>query len=134
MKLTRRETRKIIWSYVFLTPQLILYLALMIVPVIVSVPMAFTDRLNFTDQDYEYVGLKNFEQIFRDSSIRSTYLSALGRTLTFVVLNYATVFLFGLTLALLTYEIGFKGGIFDHLSALYAFRPGVGIYGCYVVL
>jgi ABC-type sugar transport system permease subunit len=112
-RFSKRETRRIIWSYVFLTPQLVLYLTLTIVPLVLAVPLLFTDRTNYTDIDWEYVGVSNFEELAQDGSTRSTYLSALGRTARFTALNYAMVYLFGLGLALLMYEVGFRGGLFS---------------------
>jgi ABC-type sugar transport system permease subunit len=109
----KRETRRILWSYLFLTPQLVLYLTLTIVPLFLAVPLLFTDRANYTDVDWEYIGVGNFEELVQDDSTRSIYLSALGRTARFTVLNYAMVYLFGLGLALLMYEVGFRGGLFS---------------------
>lgn len=107
-----RDRQRILWSYVFLAPQLILYLLLTIVPMIVAVQVLFTDRLTFTDVDWEYVGLNNFAELVNDSVLQETYVAALGRTLQFTALNYIIVFILGLTLALLMYEIGFRGGFF----------------------
>jgi len=109
----KRQTRRILWSYVFLTPQLVLYLTLTIVPLVLAVPLLFTDRTNYTDIDWEYIGVDNFEELAQDDSTRSIYLSALGRTARFTVMNYAMVYLFGLGLALLMYEVGFRGGLFS---------------------
>ena len=112
-RFSKRQTRRILWSYVFLTPQLVLYLTLTIVPLVLAVPLLFTDRTNYTDIDWEYVGVENFEELAQDDSIRSIYLSALGRNARFTALNYAMVYLFGLGLALLMYEVGFRGGLFS---------------------
>jgi ABC-type sugar transport system permease subunit len=112
-RFSKRQTRRILWSYVFLTPQLVLYLTLTIVPLVLAVPLLFTDRTNYTDIDWEYIGVDNFEQLAQDDSTRSIYLSALGRTARFTVMNYAMVYLFGLGLALLMYEVGFRGGLFS---------------------
>jgi len=112
-RFSKRETRRILWSYLFLTPQLVLYLTLTIVPLVLAVPLLFTDRANYTDVDWEYIGVRNFEELAQDDSTRSIYLSALGRTIRFTALNYAMVYLFGLGLALLMYEVGFRGGLFS---------------------
>jgi ABC-type sugar transport system permease subunit len=112
-RFSKRQTRRILWSYVFLTPQLVLYLTLTIVPLVLAVPLLFTDRTNYTDIDWEYIGAGNFEELAQDDSTRSIYLSALGRTARFTVMNYAMVYLFGLGLALLMYEVGFRGGLFS---------------------
>jgi len=110
--MSSREKYRLLWSYVFLTPQLVLYLTLMILPMVIAIPVLFTDQLNFTDQNWEFVGLDNFREIMEDRSIRQTYVAALTRTLQFTLFSYLMVFIFGLTLALLMYEIGFRGGIF----------------------
>ncbi len=112
-RFSKRQVRKIAWSYVFLTPQLVLYLALTILPIIVAIPMLFTDRLNYTDRDWEYIGTQNFTELVEDDSLRKTYVDALSRTVRFTVFNYAMVYVFGLGLALLMYEIGFRGEIFS---------------------
>jgi ABC-type sugar transport system permease subunit len=44
--------------------------------------------------------------------VQVDYLPALRRTIIFVILNYTTVYIFGLSLALLMYEVGFRGGFF----------------------
>jgi len=111
-KMSKREKRKILWSYAFLTPQLTLYLILTIVPLFVALPMIFSNKLTFTDKDWEYVGFDNVSELFTDDSLRHTYTAALGRTLRFTLMNYAMVYVFGLTLALLMYEIGFRGSAF----------------------
>jgi ABC-type sugar transport system permease subunit len=58
------------------------------------------------------IGLRNFTAVFRDPSIQADYLPALRRTVIFVAMNYLMIFLFGLSLALLLYEVGFRGGFF----------------------
>jgi ABC-type sugar transport system permease subunit len=103
-RLRKREVRRILWSYVFLTPQLVIYLTLTIVPIFVAIPVLFTDKLNFTDRDWDYVGVTNFVELVEDPGLRETYTGALGRTARFTVLNYVMVYVFGLCLALLMYE------------------------------
>jgi ABC-type sugar transport system permease subunit len=58
------------------------------------------------------VGFANFIKIFDDQNVHDTFWPALFRTLRFASLNYIMVFVFGLTLALIMYELGFKGGFF----------------------
>ncbi len=101
--MSKREKRKILWSYLFLTPQLILYLTLTILPLFIALPIIFSDRLTFTDRDWEYVGLDNLYQVVNDDTLRETYTAALGRTLRFTGLNYLMVYTFGLTLAVITF-------------------------------
>ena len=108
----RREARRILRDWVFILPQLVLFVGLTILPFIVGLPIMFTDRLSFTDTDVEYVGFDNFARVFTEPGIRDEFFPALARSVRFTLLNYAMVFIFGLTLALLMYEVGFKGGFF----------------------
>ncbi len=104
--------RRILGDYAFIAPQLILFVGLTLVPLVIAVPMLFTDRVDFNDVDVAYIGFDNITRLFRDPSIQIDYFPALGRTLRFTILNYATVYIFGLTLALIIYEVGFRGGFF----------------------
>lgn len=101
-----------LWSYVFLLPQLSLYLVLTIVPLGMALPVIFTDRLTYTDTDWEYVGFDNFERLVQEPTVRDAYTAALGRTVRFSVVNYVLVMVGGLALALLLFEYGLRGGIF----------------------
>ncbi len=117
MQLTRRLrspfVRGILADYAFLAPQLILYVGLTLVPLVVALPMLFTDRLDFNDIDVDYIGFENITRVFRDPSIQTDYIPALVRTVRFTVINYLMVYLFGLTLALIIYEVGFRGSFFS---------------------
>jgi len=104
--------RRILSDWLFILPQFSLYVLLTIVPFIVAIPILFTDMASFTDPTVAPVGLRNFTALFTDPSVQADYLPALRRTLVFVVLNYTTVYIFGLTLALLMFEVGFRGGFF----------------------
>jgi len=108
----RRATQRILTDWVFILPQLILFFSLTILPFAIGLPTMFTDRLSFVDTDVEYVGLDNFTKVFTEPGIKDEFFPALQRTVRFTLLNYAMVFVFGLTLALLMYEVGFKGGFF----------------------
>lgn len=87
----------------FLAPQLILYIALTLVPFVIALPIVLTDRVDFLDQTVSFVGLKNFVALF-SLPIRDVFLPALSRTAVFVALNYAMVYLFGMSLALIMFE------------------------------
>lgn len=110
--LTRTQKRTILTQYAFILPQLLLFVTLTIVPFFVAIPILFTDMSQFNDPQVNPVGLRNFMALFTDPSVQRDYLPALRRTIVFVVLNYSTVYIFGLTLALLMYEVGFRGGFF----------------------
>jgi ABC-type sugar transport system permease subunit len=111
-KISQLERRRIAQDWIYIAPQLIIYVFLTIVPLFVAVPMLFTDKASFNDPTVAPVGLHNFTALFTDPSVQADYLPALRKTIVFVLLNYSTVYIFGLSLALLMYEIGFKGGFF----------------------
>ena len=106
------QRRRILTDWAFLTPQLVLFVALTIIPFFIAIPILFTDMSMFNDPQVNPAGLRNFTAIMTDPAVRRDYFPALQRTLVFVALNYSTVFIFGLGLALLMYEIGFRGGFF----------------------
>jgi len=106
------ERRRIARDWMFITPQLFLFVMLTIIPLMVAIPYLFTDISQFNDPQINPVGWRNFTALFTDRGVQADYLPALRRTLIFVALNYSTVFIFGLSLALLLYEVGFKGGFF----------------------
>jgi multiple sugar transport system permease protein len=103
-----RQVKRVLWQYVFLTPQLLLFLFFIIIPFFLAIPTLFTDQMNFLDADVDQVGFSNLTRIFTDPNVIKDYWPALGRTARFTVLNYLMVYAFGLTLALLVFEIGFK--------------------------
>ncbi|MBP7962764.1 MAG: sugar ABC transporter permease [Caldilineaceae bacterium] len=111
-KISKLERRRIMRDWAFITPQLTLFILLTIVPFFVAIPILFTDMSQFNDPQINPVGFRNFQALFTDPSVQADYLPALRRTVIFVLLNYTTVFIFGLSLALLMYEVGFRGGFF----------------------
>lgn len=106
------ERRRIRQDWLLLAPQLILFIGLTLVPFIIALPVLFTDRLSFQDTGVDNIGLANFTRIFNDPNIQAEYFPALWRTVRFVALNYVMVFAFGLSLALLIFEVGFTGWFF----------------------
>ena len=111
-KLGKLERRRIAEDWAFMLPQLVIFIFLTIVPFFVAIPILFTDMSQFNDPQINPVGLRNFTALFTDPSVQRDYLPALRRTIIFVVLNYTTVYIFGLSLAILMYEVGFRGGFF----------------------
>lgn len=109
---SKLERRRILEDWAFILPQLIIFVVLTIVPFFVAIPILFTDMSQFNDPQINPVGLRNFTVLFTDPSVQRDYFPALRRTIVFVVLNYTTVYIFGLSLALLMYEVGFRGGFF----------------------
>jgi len=111
-KLGKLERQRIAQDWAFILPQLIIFIFLTIVPFFVAIPILFTDMSQFNDPQVNPVGLRNFTALFTDPSVQRDYLPALRRTIVFVFFNYTTVYIFGLSLALLMYEVGFRGGFF----------------------
>lgn len=111
-KLGKLERQRIAQDWAFILPQLIFFVFLTIIPFFVAIPILFTDMAQFNDPQVNPVGLRNFTAIFTNPSVQRDYFPALRRTIIFVVLNYTTVYIFGLSLALLMYEVGFRGGFF----------------------
>ncbi len=111
-RMSVRERRRILTDWFFIAPQLVLFVGLTIIPFFIAIPILFTDMSRFGDPQVNWVGFHNFKVLFTDPSVQRDYLPALKRTLVFVMLNYTTVYLFGLSLALLMYEVGFRGGFF----------------------
>jgi multiple sugar transport system permease protein len=112
LRMSSLQRRRILQDWLFISPQLLIFILLTIVPLFVAIPILFTDMASFTDPQVNPVGFSNFTALFTDPSVQRDYLPALQRTIVFVILNYTTVYIFGLSLALLMYEIGFKGGFF----------------------
>ncbi len=111
-KLGRLERRRRLGDWLLLAPQFLIYVGLTLLPFVIAIPMLFTDQLSFQDTGIESAGWSNFTRVFTDPNVQKEYLPALYRTLIFVALNYLAVYLFGLTLALLIYEVGFEGWFF----------------------
>lgn len=111
-KLSKLERARMLQDWGFILPQLLIFVLLTIVPFFVAVPILFTDMSQFNDPQINPVGFRNFTALFTDPSIQADYLPALKRTIVFVILNYTTVYIFGLSLALLMYEIGVRGWFF----------------------
>ena len=111
-KRSKLERTRMLQDWAFIAPQFIIFFTLTIVPFFVAIPILFTDMSQFNDPQINPVGLRNFTALFTDPSVQRDYFPALRRTIIFVVLNYTTVYIFGLALALLMYEVGFRGGFF----------------------
>ncbi|NOX21813.1 MAG: sugar ABC transporter permease [Actinobacteria bacterium] len=111
-RLSARQRKRNRQDILLVAPQLALFVFLVLVPLIVALPLLFSDMSRFGDTQVNYIGFDNFTRLFTDPGIASDYWSGLLKTVRFTILNYAMVFAFGLTLALLMYEVGFRGGLF----------------------
>ena len=98
-----RKRAETLQEILFIAPQLVLFVMFTIVPFFVAIPLVLTDRISFLDNEVNFVGLKNFVTIFQEPFI-SEFIPALLRTIRFTVLNYASIYVFGLTLALIMFE------------------------------
>lgn len=85
-----------LWGYLFVTPQLVGLLAFTIFPVLFSLYLCFTDW-NFVKAPV-FIGLKNFQTVFSDD----LFWTALGNTVTLVVLIVPLTMICALGLALIT--------------------------------
>jgi len=101
--ISARERRELFQDILFVAPQLLLFLSLTILPFIVAVPLVLTDRKTFLDNEVAFVGLQNFVTIFQPPFSLELF-PALKRSFLFTIMNYATIYIFGLTLALIMFE------------------------------
>ncbi len=92
---TYRERRERRAAYLFLAPNIIGLSIFVVLPMVLSVVLAFFSVDGFGG--YTFVGFANFERMFDDP----TLLSTLGRTLLYLVALVPGLFLSGLGLALL---------------------------------
>jgi len=100
----KRRHREFTWDMAFLTPQIVIYFTLTILPFIIAIPIIFTDQIGFIDNNIDFIGLQNFVSIFK-APLVDMFLPTVKRTAIFMVINYTTVFSFGMTLALLLFEL-----------------------------
>jgi len=87
----------------FVLPQLILYLLFTIIPFFMIIPFMLTNMVSVNSNTYSFIGLGNFKEIFGPIYLPS-FIEVVSRTAIFTFFNYLTVFIFGLTLALILYE------------------------------
>lgn len=104
IKRTRHDTA---WDIAFLAPQFVIYFTLTILPFFIAIPIIFTDQIGFIDTNIDFIGFQNFVNIFKSPMI-DMFLPAVKKTAIFMAINYTTVFTFGMTLALLMYEMKSK--------------------------
>jgi multiple sugar transport system permease protein len=85
--MTRKETRQLLTGLGFIAPNIIGFLAFTLLPLILSMAMAFTDwdiRLHnmFTDNPIRFVGIDNFRRLWGDpyfgQSLRNTLFLMMG--------------------------------------------------------
>lgn len=114
---------------VYFLPQFVIYITFTLLPLLVAVPIIFTNRVNFIDPTVEFVGIQNFIDIFR-SPIVEEMVPAVARTAVFTAVTFLNIFIIGLPLALIVYEFKsrWNGPFFTIVYMPYVTAPiGVGI-------
>lgn len=56
----KRQQKEFLWDLAFLTPQLIIYFTLTILPFLIAIPIVFTDQIGFIDTDIDFIGIQKF--------------------------------------------------------------------------
>lgn len=102
-KKTSRERSETLQEILFVLPQFLLFFTFTILPFFVAIPLVLTDRRTFLDNEVQFVGMQNFVSIFQQPFV-AEFLPALRRTAIFTALNYASIYVFGLTMALIMFE------------------------------
>jgi ABC-type sugar transport system permease subunit len=92
-----------IWDILFVLPQFTLYFLLTIIPFFLIIFVMFTDVVSVTSNTFNFIGLGNFKEIF-NPQLFPKFFDVVRRTVIFTLINYSTVYIFGLTLALIIYE------------------------------
>jgi raffinose/stachyose/melibiose transport system permease protein len=101
----QRELRKLVW--VFLVPSLVLYLVIGLWPNLEAFYWALTEY-NGIAPTFEFIGLKNFEYMLRDTR----WWSAVGNTAYFAIGTVVTLLPFGLLFAVLITSVRRGQGFF----------------------
>ena len=68
-KMSKLERRRMWGDWAFIAPQLFIFVFLTIVPLIIAVPILFTDKSQFNDPSINQVGWSNFTAMFTDPSV-----------------------------------------------------------------
>ena len=85
------------WAYFLIVPSLVLVFAVVIYPVASGILLSFREmRLNRPDLGTGFIGLEHYMDLLTDR----TFTTAVGNTLTWVVLGVTSQFLLGLVTAL----------------------------------
>lgn len=83
--------------YAFLSPWLIIFITLGVLPLLYGLYLSFTNFTGFNMNQLKFVGISNYQTVFQDSE--SMY--ALGRTLLVTAINVPLSLVIGLLLAIL---------------------------------
>lgn len=106
MKMTAAQKREWRAGVLFLLPNIGFFLAFTLIPVIMGLILSFTNYNGFNLTSMNFVGLKNFIELFHDDY----FLVALKNTLVYTAASVPLTLLFSLLLALaLTTKVRGKG-------------------------
>lgn len=94
--LVRRETRS---AYLFLLPSLVFFVGFVIVPMFMCL---FTSFFNYTMNEFKFVGLSNYIEMFQDKIFRRAFWN----TVLIVVVAVPTVTIFSLWVGSSIYKMG----------------------------
>lgn len=102
-----------IWAAVFLSIPLLIYIAIVIVPLFTSFYYSFTDWTGFS-VDFNMVGLRNYERMFSDPLFKN----AIGNTVIWTVAAIVVPTGAGLILALAMHGMGWFSRLYKSLFYL----------------
>ena len=108
--LAQRETRS---AYLFLLPSLVFFLGFVIFPMILCVYTSFFDATMGKNVADQFIGLKNYTELFGDS----IFQKALKNTLIIVLVSVPTVAIFSLWVASAIYKM--KGPVLSAFRCIF---------------
>lgn len=110
-----------IWPYLLVAPALLIILCVVFVPVVNAIIMSFQSYDLRRPQDIQFIGLKNYIDLFKDE----LFWRALMKTIWWVGFGVGFQFLFGFIMALLLNQRFLGRGIVRAVSLIPWVTPGV---------
>jgi multiple sugar transport system permease protein len=117
------SSRKVRWFYLFISPWLVGFIALTVIPMVAALLMSFTNFDGLNLSTLRFVGLQNYANVLNDSDA----WFALRRTLVFTLLNVPLNLIVALSLALLLTSRIFAQGVFRTLFYIPSIIPIVAV-------
>ena len=117
----KRRMRSGIWPYLLLAPALIIMLSVVIVPIFNAISMSFQSYNLTRPKKIGFIGLRNYETLFRDS----LFWRSLLRTVIWVFFGVGCQFVFGFMLALILNQEFTGRGVARAVSLIPWVTPGV---------
>ncbi len=94
-KIYKRRQKRV--PYLFLAPNLLIFSIFIIFPAILGIYYSFTDVNLFHMDEYSFIGLQNYIDVFSDED----FMGSLWNTVLLVIVTFPILFTFALTLAML---------------------------------